>query len=104
MMTWFAMLIIPPFERIIDLEKVEEISLNKLNNNIDDEEIKFVFCNDLSDEDMANQNFFEDTIKQLRVFQKKGRYIGALKIKDDVVSIVSYIDSEDDCEDLYDEL
>ena len=31
-------------------------------------------------------------------------YIGALKIKDDVVSIVSYIDSEDDCEDLYDEL
>ncbi|EFM38188.1 hypothetical protein HMPREF0379_2013 [[Eubacterium] yurii subsp. margaretiae ATCC 43715] len=104
MMTWFTMLIIPPFERIIDLEKVEEISLNKLNNNIDDEEIKFIFCNDLSDEDMANQNFFEDTIKQLRVFQKKRRYIGALKIKDDVVAIVSYIDSEDDCEDLYDEL
>ena len=96
MMTWFAMLIIPPFERIIDLEKVEEISLNKLNNNIDDEEIKFVFCNDLSDEDMANQNFFEDTIKQLRAFQEEGRYIGALKIKDDVVAIVSYVDSEDD--------
>lgn len=71
MMTWFDMLIIPPFEKIIDLEKVEEISLNKLNKDIDDEEIKFVFCNDLSDEDMANQNFFEDTIKQLRVFQKK---------------------------------
>ena len=103
-MTWFDMLIIPPFERIIDLEKVEEISLNKLNKDIDDEKIKFVFCNNLSDEDMANQNFFEDTIKQLRAFQKKGRYIGALKIKDDVVAIISYIDSEDDCEDLYDEL
>jgi len=42
MMTWFDMLIIPPFERIIDLEKVEEISLNKLNKDIDDEKIKFV--------------------------------------------------------------
>jgi len=30
MMTWFAMLIIPPFERIIDLEKVEYLILNEI--------------------------------------------------------------------------
>ena len=36
-------------------------NINALEDNIDDEEIKFVFCNDLFDEDMANQNFFEDT-------------------------------------------
>ena len=59
MMTWFAMLIIPPFERIIDLEKVEEISLNKLNKDIDDEEIKFVFCKIFSKIQLNNLGFFK---------------------------------------------